>query len=169
MLETLLSMALKQLDNQENEQNSFIAWLADKKFKPHDFAVLRILKTDEEILKISEIFLKCQTLNSSFSDTTKIIETATELVMINPSSPILSNSENLTEWKIALQKLRFPQTTNTDELLKNKLETLPWPTGAKTKFERRGDRAGVELKLFISSQADLTKAISALERVKEQL
>ncbi len=169
MLETILSMALKQLDNQENEQNSFNAWLADKKFKPNDFSVLRILKTDEEKHKIAEIFLKCQTLNSSFSDTIKIVETATELVMINPSTPLLNNSENLADWKIALQKLRYPQTTNTDAFLKDKLETLPWPTGAKTKFERRGDRAGVELKLFITSQADLTKAISALERVKEQL
>ena len=53
--------------------------------------------------------------------------------------------------------------------LKEKLESLSWPYGSKIKFERRGDRAGIELKLFISSSSDLTKVISSLERVKENI
>ena len=46
---------------------------------------------------------------------------------------------------------------------------LPWPYGSKLKFERRGDRAGIELKVFITSEADLIKTIAALEQVKSKI
>ncbi len=162
MLETLLLIA-------ENQQNSLTAWVLDKKFIPTDFPFLNLLKTDDEKSKMVDVLLKCKSLNASFSETVQIIELATEILLIDFNHPIFDQSENLTPWKTHLQKLRFPQTTSSDEALKTKFEKLPWPTGAKTKFERRGDRAGVELKLFVTSQADLTKAISALERVKDQL
>lgn len=162
MLESLILIA-------ENQQKSLSSWVMDKKFKSTDFPVLNLLKTEDEKSKVVDIFLKCKSLNTSFSETVQLVELTTELILIDPNQPILNQSENLIQWKTHLQKLRFPQTTSSDEALKTKFEKLPWPTGAKVKFERRGDRAGVELKLFITSQADLTKAISALERVKEQL
>jgi len=82
--------------------------------------------------------------------------------MINSENEVLTETTNINTWKSELKKLRYPQTTLSDQELKTKLEALPWPYGAKVKFERRGDRAGVEVKLFISSSADLTKSISAL-------
>jgi hypothetical protein len=169
MLESILLINLKQLSADENQQNGLSSWVMDKKFKPTDFPVLNLLKTDDEKSKMFGVFLKCKSLNASFSETVQLIELTAELILINVNLPILNESENLTQWKTHLQKLRYPQTTSSDEALKTKFEKLPWPTGAKTKFERRGDRAGVELKLFVTSQADLTKVISALERVKEQL
>ncbi len=170
MLENVLLKALNTYNHDpDHNRNQVISWFETKKMKPSDLTFLNILKTESEKIRISECFLKCYLLNASFSDTLQILELATELVMINSESAVASDTTDLNVWKNELKKLRYPQTTLSDQDLKNKLESLPWPYGAKIKFERRGDRAGVELKLFITSTADLTKSISALERVKEQI
>jgi hypothetical protein len=166
MLENVL---LKALNTQKLDQDQVLSWVNSKKIKQSDLTFLNILKTETEKIRISECFLKCHLLNASFSDTLQILEWAAELVMMNSKTPILSDATDINTWKSELKKLRYPQTTLSDQDLKTKLESLPWPYGAKIKFERRGDRAGIELKLFITSTADLTKSISALERVKEQI
>jgi hypothetical protein len=170
MLENVLLTALqKQNLHQDISQDQILSWVQSKKIKSTDLTFLNILKTDNEKKMISECFLKCFSLNASFSETLQILELATELVMINSETAVLTETTNINTWKSELKKLRYPQTTLSDQELKAKLEALPWPYGAKVKFERRGDRAGIEVKLFISSTADLTKSISALERVKEQI
>ncbi len=166
MLETLL---LAVADFKTIDKNQILAWIETKKFKSEDFVFFNILQTESEKKIISKAFQNCYLLNASFSDTRMILELATELVMLDINHPILSKSGDLNTWKDSLKNLRYPQITLSDQDLKTKLESLPWPYGAKIKFERRGDRAGVELKLFITSSADLLKSISALERVKEQL
>ena len=82
---------------------------------------------------------------------------------------LFENSSDVPTWKNHLKKIRYPMTSQNEEQLKDRLENLPWPYGSKVKFERRGDRSGVELKVFIASSVDLTKVISSLERIKEQL
>jgi hypothetical protein len=82
---------------------------------------------------------------------------------------LFESSHDFSKWSESLKKLRYPQTSLRDESLKQKFESLPWPAGSKVKFERRGDKSGVELKIFISGQADVTKAVAALERVGQEL
>ena len=166
MLETLL---LAVADFKTIDKNQILAWIETKKFRSEDFVFLNILQTESEKQTVSAAFLKCSQLNASFSETLQILELVTELTMINSQYHVLRKSDNIDTWKHELKTLRYPQTTLSDQDLKTKLESLPWPNGAKIKFERRGDRAGVELKLFITSSADLLKSISALERVKDQL
>lgn len=169
MLETLLLASENKANAFNINPEALKTWVLEKKFRSNDFSFLNLIKTDSEMSILSEACLQCFKLSASFSDTIQILELCTELMLINSETKILQNCENLISWKSALKQLRYPQTTQSDAVLKEKLESLSWPYGSKIKFERRGDRAGIELKLFISSSSDLTKVISSLERVKENI
>lgn len=144
-------------------------WLEAKKVKSSDLVFVSPLKTDLQwqlFFKGLSLFIEAR---ASYSDSLKNLEIFSDLILMGYEETLFEHSHDFTKWTTHLRSLRYPATTERDDVLKEKLEKLPWPYGSKTKFERRGDRAGIELKLFITSQADLIKAISSLERVKEQL
>lgn len=148
-------------------------WLESKKAAGIDLPFLTLLKSESQLSILDKVFEKFEVVRPSFSDGVKILELVTENILIRPNDNSLENlfehSDSAENWLKNLNHLRYPITTARDSELENKMMALPWPYGAKTKFERRGDRSGVELKLFISSEADLTKVISSLERVKKGL
>ena len=148
---------------------SFQSWAADKKVKDRDLVFLRALKNPHHqdlFEKVSDIV---GSLNPTFSEGLPVLEQLTDLILMGYADQLLLRTESFEKYKSHLKSLRYPQTTRRDEGLKVKLESLPWPYGSKVKFERRGDRAGVELKLFISTDVDLTKIVAALERVQKEL
>lgn len=165
-------MSMDQLLRQ-SEQLGFLEtikpWLESKKIKSEDLIFLSALKTDLQW----QLFLKCLILiielRASYSEALKTLEMTSDLVLMGHQEALFENTQDFTTWSNHLRTLRYPHTTQRDDELKTKLERLPWPYGSKTKFERRGDRAGIELKMFITSQADLIKAISSLERVSKQI
>ena len=164
MLRNLLDLALKKDNFAE-----LIAWADAKKFQTGDLPFLNMLQSPMHQELMLELMGHLARLRASFSESLKLLEIGTELILMGHSEDLFEQTQNLESLSAHLQGLRYPSTQLRDQDLKAKLETLPWPYGSKVKFERRGDRAGVELKMFVSSQADLIKMISALERVKENL
>lgn len=153
----------------ENQSSvSFEQWQIEKKIKPSDLIFTQSLKSSIQKDLFNQTAELLASLKPSFSEGLKILETVTDLILMGHNESIFENSKTLDIWKLHLQQLRFPHTTSQDVDLKTKLENLPWPSQSKVKFERRGDRAGVEVKLFISSSADLTKIISAFERIQTE-
>lgn len=144
-------------------------WLSEKNIKDSDLIFTQSLKKEIH----QELFKKAADqitqLRPTYSEGLQLLEVLTDLVLMGHDEVLFENSALLEVYKKHLLSLRYPVTKNRDEDLKKKYEQLPWPAGAKIKFERRGDRAGVELKLFISNPTDLTKAIAALERVQQEL
>ena len=181
MLQTLVLAIQDQITDHETTQDftDFKNWLEDKKFKDTDFGFLKILESNIQMHTVqthtvqthlvARCFYHCYQLKASFSETLQILETASELILMGHHESLFEKTALLSQWRSHLKSLRYPHATKADEELKSRLESLPWPYGSKVKFERRGDRAGVELKFFITSHADLTKITAALERVKEQL
>lgn len=161
---TLLNQAQKK-----DVFSELTSWVETKKFQDGDLPFLKMLQTPLQQDLILELMRHLALLRASFSESVKVLETGSELILMGHSEDLFEQTTTLEALTTHLRSLRYPATQNRDQDLKAKLETLPWPYGSKVKFERRGDRAGVELKLFISSQADLIKMISALERVKENL
>lgn len=157
------------MDLSQTDTSTLNQWYLDKKFKDTDLPFFNLLKTDLEKTMGAQILWKCCQLRTSFADTLQICELGCDLILIGHHELLFENTKDSVIWKNHLKQLRYPMAHQNDELLKKKLESLPWPYGSKIKFERRGDRSGVEFKVFIASNADLTKVISALERVKEQL
>jgi hypothetical protein len=148
---------------------NFKTWKEQKKVKNQDLIFTHSLKENlhqELFTKISE---QMASLKPSFTEGLAFLETATELILMGHGELLFESSHDFSKWSESLKKLRYPQTSLRDESLKQKFESLPWPAGSKVKFERRGDKSGVELKIFISGQADVTKAVAALERVGQEL
>lgn len=163
-----LTLLFEKAKSQE-AYDAIFAWVEAKKVKPSDLVFLNPLKTDLHwslLIKGLKLIIE---LRLSYADSLKYLELFSELILMGFDETLFEMSHDQKSWLTHLKKLRYPATTARDENLKTKLEKLPWPYGAKTKFERRGDRAGIELKVFVTSEADLIKIISSLERVKEQL
>ena len=147
----------------------FNTWSIEKKLKDSDLIFKKSIKSDFHNELFNKLANQMAILNPTFAEGLQILEILTDLILMGHDEVLFENSKNLDLWKACLKKLRYPQTYNRDEDLKTKLEKLPWPYGSKVKFERRGDRAGVELKVFLSSETDLTKILASLERVKEEM
>lgn len=148
---------------------SFKTWSEDKKVKQSDLVFIGALKTPVHLDLFHKVADQVLILGPSFSEGLQILELTTDLILMGHQEELFSHMNSFETYKTHLKSLRYPQTTKRDEDLKIKLEALPWPYGSKVKFERRGDRAGVEVKLFISSEVDLTKILASLERVKQEL
>ncbi len=149
--------------------DSFNSWKLEKKIKDSDLIFTRALKSIYHQDLFNRLATALADQRPSFSEGLQMLELFTDLLLMDYSEALFLKTDDLETWKCYLQNLRYPMTTYHDEAMKNKFQNLPWPNGAKTKFERRGDRAGVEFKFFISSEADLTKLIASLERVKAEL
>lgn len=159
----------QQLNLNDHDLQFFGDWMTAKKMSESAFPFLKLVKTDTDLSLWIKGLYHCSLLNLTFSETLQTMELFTDLLLMGHNEILFEKSQNRDQWKNHLHQLRYPMTAEVDQQLKQKLENLPWPVGAKIKFERRGDRAGVEVKMFISSSADLTKVISSLERVKENL
>lgn len=168
MSQNIFVSNLSKITNSE-QSHHIHAWIEAKKIKDSDLVFTSLLKTDIHWNLFFKALLNIIEFRLSYSESLKFLELVVDLILMGHTESIFEFSFDQQKWVSHLKALRYPTTTDRDDVLKQKLEKLPWPYGAKTKFERRGDRAGVELKLFITSEADLIKAISALERVKEQL
>lgn len=147
----------------------FKTWALDKKLKESDLLFTKVFKTPAEealFYKLSDLLASLQ---PSFTEGLQGLELLTDLVLMGHDASLFENTTTFDSWKASLRRLRYPETSIRDDELKSKLEKLSWPVGSKVKFERRGDRAGVELKLFVSSATDLTKILVALERVQEEI
>lgn len=148
---------------------SFKTWVDQKKVKESDLVFTRALKNTLHLDLFHKVADQMTLFNPSFSEGLVILEWVTDLILMGHHEELFSATPNLESYKQHLKVLRFPEVTRRDEQLKSKMESWPWPQGSKVKFERRGDRAGVELKIFISSNTDMTKIMAALDRVQKEM
>jgi hypothetical protein len=58
------------------------------------------------------------------------------------------------KWILALRKLRFPLSWNSDDKASKAIQTLPWPRGVQAKWERQGDRAGVSIQVKVNNSRE---------------
>lgn len=149
--------------------NSFELWKQDKKVQPNDLIFTLALKTDYQRELFDKLARTLADLSPSYSEGLNMLELFTDLILMDYSEALFMYTDNLDTWKTYLRNLRYPMTTHHDEVLKSKLDNLIWPPGTKTKFERRGDRAGIEVKFFISSKADIVKLMASLERIQAEI
>ena len=148
---------------------NFTTWKELKKVQDRDLIFLNLLKTEEQTQCFRTLAERMSGLCPSYSDGLSFLETASELILMGHREELFKDSDSFTGWSNSLKQLRYPASGARDEQAKNKLEAMKWPAGAKLKFERRGDRFGVEMRYFISNSADLLKLNSALERLYEEM
>jgi hypothetical protein len=148
---------------------NFKTWQELKKVKEQDMVFARALSNPVHVGVFQRLADKMSAFEPTFSEGLALLETGTELILMGHDETLFSESQDLNTWKLSLQRLRYPHTMARDDEARQQFEKLPWPYGSKIKFERRGDKAGVELKVFVSTSTDLTKIIAGLERVQMEL
>jgi hypothetical protein len=148
---------------------NFKTWKEQKKVQQRDLIFTHALKETQHQLLFEKMAEKMSELNPSFTEGLGFLELATDLILMGHLEVLFESSSDFARWQQQLKKLRYPHTTQRDENAVLSLEKLPWPSNAKLKFERRGDKFGVEMKVFISNPSDLSKVISALERVQSEM
>lgn len=147
----------------------------DSPIRYTDLQFLSLLNTEQIEFHSQKSFDYFNQFKTSYSDGIKILELLTEITLIQSTQnqidleSLYQDFHDTSSWLTQLKKKRFPVTSDRDSQLEKKMLGLPWPYGSKLKFERRGDRAGIELKVFITSEADLIKTIAALEQVKSKI
>jgi len=160
-------------------------WLSQKKFSPQDLAPLRALN---DLKIMNDFWDELLISNPSKSEGVKWIELLVELLLmdfkfeqIHPngikmnsvsgenSTTSCSQSLSTSLWLSHLQALRYPLSTNQDLLAETKVRSLHWPAKSEARWSRRGDRSGIELKLFFSNPSELKLNLVRLEKVSNEL
>jgi hypothetical protein len=140
----------------------FLNWCAEKKWGPQDFSPLRSLT--EGIIVLTPYL---ELLNSPLSknDGTLIFELLIELLMMGKDlKPLLL--QPTIQWLPILKKERYPLATFQSQKKEEQLRKFSWPLHSQVKWVRKGDKSGVELKLFITHPQDLERSLIKLEQLK---
>jgi hypothetical protein len=159
-----------KLDDNLNLTNSlvlklpknFLNWCAHKKWGPQDFAPLRAYS--DGLTQLTP-FLEAINNPLSKNDGTQIFELLVELLMLGKDLRYLLELD-LLQWHSALKKERYPmasaQSNKNEELIKK----MSWPLHSQPKWIRKGDKSGIELKLFFSHPQELERSLIKLEQLK---
>ena len=98
----------------------------------------------------------------------RALELAGELVLMGFSaSEILkpTNTSNIEEVVLAMESLRKPVNSKQDSQRQKVLQSMLWPVNTSASWKRRGDAAGVEMKLWFQSQVDLERQLKEIGNI----
>lgn len=150
-------------------------WLSQKKLAPQDLAPLRAL---EDLSVLDDFWDEILLANPSKSDGVKWLEMLIELILMGFSKSQLMSTASSTEnapsnstaqWLSHLHALRYPLATQQAEQAEQKIRSFSWPPKSEARWVRRGDRSGVELKLFFSNPQELKINNIRLEKIAQDL
>lgn len=168
----------------QSTPENFQKWCAEKKVGPQD--LMPLLSFAEKINSLNVLFLEILQLKLSKALGIKALELGIELLMMGTDAEDLS-SQNLFNanrnqnalqnkdknpgelWLEALTWRRYPETKARDEERRRQMDQLPWPGHSQARWVRQGDRAGIELKLFVAQPSDLKKYLNSLQTVQDLL
>ncbi len=153
----------------------FLDWAAERKLSPQDFAPL----LSAGGLELKYLFHDIVSQGLSRSLGVKALELGIELLMLNLHPQDLTCEKLVANvprdvsvgeaWIQTLKILRYPETFKRDQLAEAQMTALPWPGTTQARWTRLGDRAGIELKLFVSQPSDLKKYLQSLNKVQDIL
>lgn len=141
-------------------------WLQSKKMNPQDLAPLRSLADLSTLEPFWSTLLKS---NASKSEASQLLELVVELNLMELPMEDLVKTSPASEWLKDLRALRYPHSTSHDQSADSKIRSMAWPLKSEARWSRRGDRSGIELKLFFSHPQELRRSLDRLHQVCEDL
>jgi hypothetical protein len=146
--------------------STFLHWCAEHSLSPRDLFPLLSLPSSqavqEELKKISALALS-RNLGA------QILELAVECRLLSSSEGSPLNATNGDEWLQQLKSKRYPQTLLSDSEKQKKMLALPWPKDFQLRWQRQGDRSGLEVKFFVSHEKELPKFTKLLQQTIQSL
>lgn len=150
----------------------FQNWCSEKKLNPQDLSPLLSAKGLDLDGAMQDLIL----LRLSKSSGAQALELIIELMLMGQTAQSLradslsTNTAKTAEtWLENLKQLRYPNTFASDQSEQEKMKNLPWPGTSQAKWIRQGDKAGIELKLFVSQPSDLKKYLQSLSHIQDLL
>lgn len=82
--------------------------------------------------------------------------------------PLPFTAQKVPAWLEQLKAMRFPETQRLDKSREDKMTSLPWTKDFQTRWQRKGDQSGLEVKFTIGSKKEFEDKIESLKRVLEK-
>lgn len=142
---------------------SFRNWSGLRGLSPQELSPLLSLEPS----RIAELHLdEIPKRELSRREGARALELLVELFLMN--IPFLAPDLNRDRWLTSLQKLRYPQTELSDNSAQTWISGQIWPKQSQIRWVRRGDRAGLEVKMLIQRPRDLQKSVERLQQIFDE-
>lgn len=133
-------------------------WLVQRKIKPHELAFLNLLNETE----CDSLLQKASRSSLSKMDSLKLLETASELILMKIDIDPLTNADWNDKTLSELLLLRYPMSFTKNPI--NQM-TLKWPKTVSTQAKRIQDKMGIQIQFFVSHPEELNQTLSQLENI----
>ncbi len=142
---------------------SFQKWADKRELHPYE---LRIFNSLENPIQANFIFQWIAEKNLSHSSGIKILEWGIELLLMNIQVDKILNS-NLSPEEVlqAMEQKRRPLSSSSDLVKNKKLKQMIWPAHVHAQWQRRGDKTGLEIKIWCQNQKGLEEQIQRIHKL----
>lgn len=146
-----------------NTPLAFQKWADQKKIHPSE---LRILKSLKDISSISPLLQWMAEENLSHSVGLSVLEQGVELILMNLSLEKILNLNLSQEDTIKMiEQKRKPLSYSKQQIKKEKLKKILWPSGVNSQWQRKGDKTGLEIKIWCQNQKELEEKLSKVNQL----
>ena len=151
-------LLIQQLQVFTSTPLSFQDWVNKKEVH---LSELRILNSLEDIKPVHLILEWIAEQNLSHSHGVRALELGVELFLIGLQPDKILKS-NLPPEKIIqeMEQKRKPLSSSQDQINKNNLKKILWPSHVSAQWQRKGDTTGLEIKLWCRNQIELEEKIN---------
>jgi hypothetical protein len=146
----------------------FQNFCSEKKWAFSDFQPILAAKD----LIITPFLFRIMDLGLSRNHSALALELIVDLLLLGKTPvEILSDSSIKTgeQWILSLRTMRYPNSSKRDDWAAEQVDLLPWPGSTQARWVRQGDRAGIELKLFVTQPSDLKNYLQSLSAIQDSL
>ena len=156
-------LLIQQLKILVSTPSSFQDWVDKKEIHP---TALRVLSSLKNIKQANFLFQWITKHNLSQSLGIKVLELGVELLLMDiPFNEILKSNLSPEDTIQAIEKKRKPLSTTKDEIKKRKLKNILWPSHVTGQWNRKGDKTGIEIKIWSQNQKELEEKINRIHQM----
>ena len=146
-----------------NTPPAFQKWVDQKKIHPSE---LRVLKSLKDIKPISPLLQWVAKENLSHSSGISVLEQGVELVLMGtPLEEVFKNNLSQEEVLKTIEQKRKPLSYSKEQTKKEKLKEILWPMGVNSQWLRKGDKTGLEIKIWCQNQKELDEKLTKVNQL----
>lgn len=144
--------------------HSFQEWANKRGIHP---AELRILNSLEKLDQALPVFKWIAEQNLSHSLGMKALELGVELLLMGVQvDEILQSNISPEEIVQTMEQKRKPLSASSDQIKKRKLKKIIWPSHVNAQWQRKGDKSGLEIKIWCQNQKELEEKTNIIHRME---
>lgn len=150
-----------------NLPKGFQQWMVEKKISAQEMQMLGSAGD----LRLETLLHSILAAGATRSQGVQALELGIELALMGqPMQELALQPDETGEmWIDRLRELRYPNSIKKEAEGTARLQNLPWPGQSQARWVRQGDKAGLELRLFVADPSDLKKSVTSLQKLQDLL